>query len=49
MAELIALVVVLVALGLLTWWKSSAPEDPQENLARKFRESGGWGPMGGGL
>ena len=46
MAEWIALMVVLIALGALTWWSSSGPEDPQDELARKFRDSGGWGPTG---
>ncbi len=46
MAEWIALAVVLVVIAVLSWWSSSAPDvGPGDELARKFRNSGGG--MGG--
>jgi hypothetical protein len=46
MAEWIALVVVLVVIAVLSWWSGGAPDNgPGDELARKFRNSGGG--MGG--
>ena len=45
MAEWIALVVALVAIGALSWWSGGAKDvGPGDELARKYREKGGsWG------
>jgi|tagenome__1003787_1003787.scaffolds.fasta_scaffold20199160_2 hypothetical protein len=45
MAEWIALVVSLVVIGALSWWSGGAKDvGPGDELARKYRNSGGgWG------
>lgn len=45
MAEWIALVVALVVIAVLSWWSAQSPDNgPGDELARKYRDSGGgWG------
>ena len=45
MAEWIALGVNLVVIAALSWWSGGAPDvGPGDELARKYRNSGGgWG------
>ena len=45
MAEWIALVLTLVVFAGLSWWNAKSPDKgPGDELARKYRDSGGgWG------
>lgn len=42
----IALIVIVVVMLALVWWRASTPDDgPGGELARKFRQRGGWGGL----